>query len=312
MGILARTPNAETLHQGTAIPSLTTSVVVCTRYRHASLSRCLLALTSVNFRATEILVIDNTSGDPDAHRAAEQFQAEYVVEPVVGLSRARNRGLKESRGQVVLYLDDDAIPDSKWIERMVAPFADPQVAIVTGRIVSDSVIALHSAPGESDGSRIISKDHPYWLEIAAFGGLGSGSNMAVRRELCTLPLFDERLGKGAPFEQGEENLAFLRLLHRGYLAVHLPSAVIYHADAKLQLERFARCSFAYWLLLMEEYPEQRGMLIRFLWRRLRRKPLPWPRSPQEPGAVISAGWRLYIQAGILGTILFLRHRGRSR
>ena len=305
MDILARAQNAETLRQGTANASLTASVVVCTRYRQAHLRRCLLALTSMSFQATEILVVDNTSGDPDAHRAAKEFQAEYLVEPRVGLSRARNRGLKESTGHVVLYLDDDAIPDSYWIERMVAPFTNPLVAVVTGKIVSDPPIGSISA---SDNSWMVSKDLPNWFEIAAFGGLGLGSNMAVRREFCTEPLFDERLGKGAPFEQGEENFAFLRLLSRGYVAVHLPSALIYHADTELHLKRFATCSFAYWLLLMDEYPEQRGTLIRFLWRRLRRIPLPWPRNPQQAGAVISAGWRLYLRAGIRGTILFLRHR----
>ena len=66
MGILARTPNAETLHQGTANPSLTTSVVVCTRYLLASLSSCLLALTSMSIQVPEILIADNRSVDPDA------------------------------------------------------------------------------------------------------------------------------------------------------------------------------------------------------------------------------------------------------
>jgi hypothetical protein len=49
-------------------------------------------------------------------------------------------------------------------------------------------------------------------------------------------------------------------------------------------------------------------LLRFLFKRLRRQPLTWPRNPQPPGELITSGWRVYLRAGIKGTLLFLRSR----
>lgn len=288
---------------------MTTTVVVCTRRRNAELKACLSALKVMQTSADQILVIDNSSGDPEAERIAAMFQADYVIEPIVGLSHARNRGFTESSGDVVLFLDDDAIPDRGWLQEMLPPFEDPQVGLVTGRITSGTRIL--TPPG--DCTRRVSRDHPHWLEIAAFGGLGSGANMAIRKSTCgnRLP-FDERLGSGAPFEQGEENFAFAKLTKQGIIAVHVPSAIVYHPEKELELRPFAARSFAYWLLLLEEFPKERGILIRYLWNRIRRVPLSWPRSPQQAGVVISAGWPLYLRAGLRGALLYLRHRKGMR
>ena len=52
-----------------------------------------------------------------------------------GLSRARNRGLSESKSEIVAYLDDDALPDERWLDFLLEPFADPRVGAVTGRTI---------------------------------------------------------------------------------------------------------------------------------------------------------------------------------
>jgi glycosyltransferase involved in cell wall biosynthesis len=287
------------------VTALTTTVVVCTRHRNDELKTSLSALKMMQARADQILVIDNSSGDPEAERIAAIFQADYVIEPIVGLSRARNRGFMESSGDVVFFLDDDATPDRGWLQEMLLPFDDPQVGLVTGRITSGT--RIQTPPGDCIWR--ISRDHPHWLEIAAFGGLGSGANMAIRKSTCrNRHPFDERLGSGAPFEQGEENFAFAKLIKQGQVAVHVPSAIVYHPEKELELGPFAARSFAFWLLLLEEFPKERGILIQYLWSRIRRVPLPWPRNPQQAGVVISAGWRLYLRAGVQGALLYLRHR----
>jgi cellulose synthase/poly-beta-1,6-N-acetylglucosamine synthase-like glycosyltransferase len=227
-----------------------------------------------------------------------------VIEPVRGLSRARNRGLYECDTNLVAFLDDDVIPAHDWLGPLLAPFADEQTAATVGLVItpdSQKTDGLHQSP------RSLSNRDQHWFEIATFGGLGLGANMAFRkRALPVERFFDERLGRGAPFEIGEESYAFGLLLSHGYRAVYVPSAVVHHPPlSRTNIEREARNSFTYWLLLFNEFPAQRFSLLRFLGRRLRGKPLEWPRNPQEPGEVVSSSWHLLLLAAIKGLWLFV-------
>jgi hypothetical protein len=58
--------------------------------------------------------------------------------------------------------------------------------------------------------------------------------------------------------------------------------------------------------LFNEFPEQRMNLLRFILRRIRRQPLDWPRDPQEPGEIVTSGWRVLVKASVKGLWLFLR------
>ena len=109
-----------------ACPDVT--VVVATRNRATLLPHCLASLleqeTSSRF---EVVVVDNGSedGTADVIRgwAERDPRIRGVLEPAVGLSRAKNAGIEEARGELVLFTDDDVILDSGWIEAYVSFFA---------------------------------------------------------------------------------------------------------------------------------------------------------------------------------------------
>jgi glycosyltransferase involved in cell wall biosynthesis len=286
---------------------LTATIVICTRNRPNLLRQCLEGIARLELAPDEVIVVDNTSGDSETEAVVRDFSAAYVVEPVQGLSRARNRGLAESHSEIVAYLDDDATPDAHWLGRMLEPFKDPQVSAVAGKIVTPE------SQGEARADqppRFLDNKDPKWFEIVTFGGLGLGSNMALRRKPCIgQRIFDERLGRGAPFQIAEENYAFAFLISRGYAAVYLPNAIVFHPPLKngvLKLE--ARNRIAYWMLLFSEFPGRRMDLLRFLFRRMRREPLTWPRDAPDPGAVVSSGWRVLLAASFSGLFLFFRTR----
>jgi len=69
----------------------------------------------------EIIVIDNNSSDDTAQvvsRYTKNYKnIHYIIEPEVGLSQARNRGINESKADWILYLDDDAIAFPDLVER---------------------------------------------------------------------------------------------------------------------------------------------------------------------------------------------------
>lgn len=283
----------------------TVTVAICTRNRPNDLNTCLKAISRLNPRPDEILVVDNSEGDLATEQVTYDHGARYILEAAAGLSRARNRALAESRCEIVAYLDDDALPSEDWLEQILTPFANPQVASVSGPVLAPGV-PRNAAPA---AVRSLSNQDPQWFETATFGGMGWGSNMALRRSVYSVwKGFDVRLGKGAPLRIAEENHAFASLVALGYRAAFVPAAVIYHPVKPWNAQQEAISSFAYWMLLFCEFPGHRLDLIRFLSRRLRGKRIPWPRDPQIPGQIISSGWRIRFKAGLAGTLLYLRSR----
>ena len=286
---------------------VTVSVVICTRFRPAALRECLCAIAALGRRPDELIVVDNSVGDKGTEELALEFSAAYIIEPGAGLSRARNRGLAESKSQIVAYLDDDALPEEHWLEKIVEPFNDARVAVVTG-----AAIAPDSGGHSVKLTRpfVLDKTVSRWFEIAAFGGLGIGTNMALRKSACTLPgFFDERLGRGAPFHAMEEHHAFVKLLSQGNSAVYFPAAVVYHVSQNpMNIEREARCQFAYSMLLFSEFSERRADLLRFLYQRFRRRPLTWLRDAPDPGEIVSSSWRVLLTASLSGSLLYLKTR----
>jgi glycosyltransferase involved in cell wall biosynthesis len=285
------------------------SVVICTCNRPNDLRVCLEAISRLDPGPSEVVIIDNTAGDDAAKSAALDFGALYIVEPTPGLSRARNRGLAESNSEFVAFIDDDAIPDVQWLARLIEPFADPKVASATGETFH-TVAAARSAAERP--TRLLTNKDPLWFEIANFGGLGYGTNMALRKSACTdSKIFDERLGRGTPLWIAEESLAFAKLVACGNYAAHVPAAVVIHPSKPQNIEREASTAFAYWLLLFFEFRGHKLDLLRFLFRRLRGQRLPWPRDPQEPGEIMTSGWRTQLKSAFRGMRLYLQNRKRQ-
>jgi len=287
--------------------NLTATVVVCTRNRPASLRKCLEGIAQLERAPNEVIVVDNTPGDHETEAVVREFGAIYAVEPIRGVSRARNRGIAESHSEVVAYLDDDVTADVHWLGRILGPFNDPQVAVVTGKVVTPL------SPPESGASqtpRFLTNKVPEWFEIATFGGLGLECNMAFRRSACAgQKVFDERLGRGAPFQIAEGFYAFALLLSRGHAAVYLPDAIVFHPPLKhTETKQEARNSIAYSMLLFSEFPARRLDILRFLLRRARHKPLTWPRDSPDPGEIITSGWRALLEAGYSAALLYFRNR----
>lgn len=95
------------------------SVVIATRNRESDLRRCIEALGRQRTgRDFEVVVVDDGSDPPVAAAALEACPGARLVrlEAGSGPARARNRGISEAAGAVVLFTDDDTIPSSGWLE----------------------------------------------------------------------------------------------------------------------------------------------------------------------------------------------------
>ncbi|MCZ2135307.1 MAG: glycosyltransferase [Burkholderiales bacterium] len=221
------------------------SIAICTFNRSQSLGRTLESLTALRAPdgvAWELIVIDNNSRD-DTRAVAQRFAAtlplRYVFEAEQGLSAARNRALREFRGEVLLFTDDDVVVDALWLAAYAAAAqTHPQAGYLGGRV----------APFYPDG-------RPRWLrdeseQLALIDGLlvrfhlgdavrpfqageptPFGANFALRRALI------ERVGEfrrdlgvtGTIPGRGEEAEYLERAIAAGASGVYVGTAIVNHA-----------------------------------------------------------------------------------
>lgn len=294
------------------------SVVVCTRDRTALLAQCLAALAALDHPSYEVIVVDNSRGDATTERLSERFGARYVLEPRRGLSRARNAGALAARGAVVAFTDDDGVPHPGWLRCHADALRDPTLAATTGRVVllDRSVAparAYEAAGGEDLGTKPLRVDHrcEQWFELANFGGIGVGGNLALRKALFRDGWgFREDLGLGYRI-LGEEHYAFFELLRAGHAIAYVPGAVIRHQPpsdleaVEIRKRRTLRASGAYMLMLLVEEDGYRWRTLRYVIGALRGRRRVW-RSVQvvEPFGTR----RERLQAGFAGPAIYLSHR----
>jgi glucosyl-dolichyl phosphate glucuronosyltransferase len=117
------------------------SVIICTRNRANDLANCLQELSAQSraFKDVEIIVVDNGSSD-NTRQIVERFMLSslppinYTVEAKEGLCAARNRGRGVARGEVLAYVDDDAVPHAGWVAAIREHFANRLSDCIAGRV----------------------------------------------------------------------------------------------------------------------------------------------------------------------------------
>lgn len=224
------------------------SIVVCTRNRADRLVRCLASLGDQVVPGDpelEVVVVDNGSIDGTAAVARRWCRGDpdrrhLVHEPVPGLSRARNRGAAHARGDVVLFIDDDAEAPSGWAAAHLAAYRrDTAVVGVGGPVVlrwpdgrpgwlAPRLEHWFSALDHGDAPVAFPPPHgPY------------GTNMSLRRDaLEAAGGFDDRLGRrGRSLLSSEEADLFERVWAAGGAVAYEPAALVLHSVTRDRLSR---------------------------------------------------------------------------
>lgn len=224
----------ESISQGT----VELSIIVCTRNRAELLRLCLESLVhqqGASPQTYEILVVDNGSTD-HTREVVDAVQrtfprVRYLYEDRLGLSIARNAGVSRSVGDLLCFLDDDAVACSSLVSELIRSFEDPEVASVAGKIVA---LWPDGDPPEWFSPRYANVvgetsfgDAAGWMKRDEFP---FGGNMSFRREVFRrLGGFAENLGKrGGNNVWGEEIDFCRRIQEKGLKFLYNPQSCVRH------------------------------------------------------------------------------------
>lgn len=227
------------------------SVIIATRNRAHAILDCLKSVAASAAAAgiadeAEIVVVDNGSSDGTAHvveswGATRRMPVRLVTEPVAGLSRARNAGMRESRGDLLVFTDDDCRMSPTYVEELLRYDAqDQELVMRSGSVVlgdpSDLPLTIKRVDATRTWKRPMSVDGEGQL-------LGSliGCNMAMRRRVVEiLGPFDTRLGAGTNCPAGEDTDYFYRAYLAGIRLEMVPDLIVaHHHGRKTEAQRIS-------------------------------------------------------------------------
>ena len=223
------------------------SVIVCTYNRCALMREAILSLIEqdIDKNSYEIIVVDNNSTDDTKHVVEEISKGEmpvlkYIREDRQGLSYARNRGAREASGEIVAYIDDDAIAEKGWLKGLLDVYRNfPDAGIVGGRI---DPVWLHEKPSWiTKNMEVAYTILNYGNEIKeiSFPKTPFGANLSVKRDVfLSLGGFSTQLGRKAASLISNEELYLCYLVEQNNKKLYYtPNAVVHHKVFPERLNR---------------------------------------------------------------------------
>ena len=200
--------------------SVFVSIVVAARNEGKRIDRCLDSLEAQCYRKDryEIIVVDNGSEDDTAARAANH-KVQVVSEKIPGPAAARNAGIDAARGEIIAFIDADAVAESGWLSELLNGREDSEIGCFVGEIAPmqpAGFIAQYVHDRKMICQQVLLSSTP---SVAAAG------NIAYRKSVFeTVGSFDQT------FRTGEDGDLFRRMTLSGSFQVRYnPGALVMHA-----------------------------------------------------------------------------------
>ncbi|WP_432976712.1 glycosyltransferase [Dactylosporangium sp. CA-233914] len=227
---------------------LLASVVVAVHGNARDLPGLLAALSRQDMGTDlyELVVVDNHPSavvEPTLFAAVE-FDWQLVHEPIAGVSRARNAGIRRTRGACVLITDPDSRPGGSWVRELSTALIDQAAAVAGGPATPrlPMEVALRPQlrqwfvpPVWPEHTQELTP--PYWIV---------GCNMGFRRT-SPPPMFDENLGAVGRRHRSCEDLELvIRAQMAGQRVLLVPAAAVHRTVTADDLRLRALLSRAFW------------------------------------------------------------------
>lgn len=224
------------------------TVIICT-YNRAKYIGPLLESVAKNDLAKseyEIVLVDNNCTDNTREiceafaKAHKDVNFRYVTEPEQGLSAARNKGIKEAKGEVIVYIDDDALVDTWYLRTYAEWFAMHPETMACGGPIEPLYETEEPSWMTPYTKALLTAWMNYGDKVREYpkGRYPGGGNAAYRKEVFDkVGLFNTALGrKGGNLMGSEEKDIFDKMQALGMQVLYLPTPVLHHIIPQTKLE----------------------------------------------------------------------------
>ncbi|MEL6450903.1 MAG: glycosyltransferase [Pseudomonadota bacterium] len=237
------------------------TVVVVSRDRPIALRRCLTGVAQLQYDGFEVVVVADEKGCAAVKASAYADLVKLVPFDAPNIAEARNLGISHAAGDIIAFLDDDAVPEPSWLTQLAAPFDRPHVKAMGGFVRGRNGISFQwqartvDEMGETEPVEMNPNRATLLTPRGRRATKTEGTNMAVRRDvLVELEGFDP----GFAFYLDETDLN-LRLRRAGYTTAIVPMAEVHHgfeASPRRRSDRVPRDLFdigASWAVFQRKY-----------------------------------------------------------
>ena len=216
------------------------TIIVCTRNRVDALHRCLSSISETKLQCpkakVELVVVDNGPSDNTHDLVSTWLRSaplpvRFVEERRPGLGAARNAGVRNARGRLIAFTDDDCQVAPNYLSDLLRHFnGDKTPAIRGGRVELGDPTDLPLGIKVDDAEALFQYPmHP--------GLIALGCNMVIHRDVfARVGPFDERFGSGAPFKASDETDFFYRAYLSNVPVIYVPDMVVYHFHGRKTLD----------------------------------------------------------------------------
>ena len=228
------------------------SIIIPTFNGAGRIGYCLEALAKqIEGRDAEILVVDDGSTDNIAEVVESYSRVRLIRQTNSGPASARNHGVLEARGAIILFTDDDCVPMPNWLDAMLEPFSDPEVVGAKGtyRTRQKSLTARFVQIEYEDRYRLM-------LGLENIDFIDTYSAAFRRDRFLEMSGYDVSF----PVACAEDVELSYRMSARGWKMKFVPAAIVYHTHPDT-LSKYLKkkYKFAFWRVLAVRKNPSKGV-----------------------------------------------------
>jgi len=222
------------------------SIIIIAKDVSSYLAECMENCLNLDYPEFEIIFL------PDKEARLNYKDVSVIPTGETGPAMKRNVGVKEAKGEIIAFIDDDVYPAKNWLKNAVRNFIDPEVAAAGGPAVTpDKDNVMQKASGLIYSSKLVSGEYAYRYikgarkEVEDF----PSCNLIVRKNI-----FEQLGGFNTNFWPGEDTVLCLEIIKKlKKKIIYEPEAVVYHHRRRLFKEHLKQVA---------SYAKHRGYFVK--------------------------------------------------